>query len=226
MGFFDISLLLMIPAMILAAAAQAKITSTYRKYSQVPVSAGLTGAQVAQRLMAENGIRNVSIGEVPGNLTDHYDPRNKRLGLSWGVYGGTSVAALGVAAHEIGHALQDAQGSPLLRFRNAFAPVAQLGSNMAIPLVFIGLLLGWVGLAEIGIMFFMAVVIFQLITVPVELDASRKALTMLREGGYMQTAELTGAKKVLNAAALTYIASLVVALANLLRLVLLVRNDS
>lgn len=223
-GFWEYTILVMVPVMIFAGYAQNKIRSTYQRYSRVGTRSGLSGHETALRLLQDEGISGVPVREVPGDLTDHYDPRNRSLGLSSGVYRGRSIAAIGVAAHEIGHAKQHAHGNALLAFRNQFAPVAQIGSSLAIPLVFIGFFMGLAGLSQLGVILFSAVVIFQLITVPVEKDASRKALRMLEAGGYLDDSELAGAKRVLDAAALTYIASLVVAVAHLFRLMLLTRR--
>ncbi len=225
MGFWEYTILIMIPVMVFAGYAQNKIRSTYQRYSRVPTRNGLTGYETALRLLQDEGISGVPIREIPGDLTDHYDPRNRSLGLSRSVYRGQSIAAIGVAAHEIGHAKQHARGNALLAFRNQFAPVAQIGSSLAIPLVFIGYFLGLAGLSQFGVVLFSAVVVFQLITVPVEKDASRRALRMLQSGGYLDATELAGAKRVLDAAALTYIASLVVAVAHLFRLMLFTRRS-
>lgn len=215
----------MLPVMIFAGYAQQKIRRTYAQYSQVPAKRGLNGEMIARQLLQDNGITDVTIESTRGKLTDHYDPRNRTLRLSQGVSQGQSIAAIGVAAHEIGHAVQHNQKDWLLTFRNRFAPVVQIGSSMAIPLVLVGYFIGFVGLAKIGVFLFGLVVFFQLITVPVEKDASRKALIMLRDGGYLDETELFGAKRVLDAAALTYIASLIVAIAQLLRLLALTRDD-
>ncbi|QRN86238.1 zinc metallopeptidase [Clostridia bacterium] len=225
MTFWQISFFLMIPVMIFAGYAQRKISRTYKQYSQVPARRGISGEMVARNLLTDNGITDVSIERTKGNLTDHYDPRNKVLRLSTGVAQGQSIAAIGVAAHEIGHAVQHNQRNFLLAFRNRFAPIAQIGSSMAIPLVLAGYFIGFIGLAKFGVILFGLVVFFQLITVPVEKDASRRALLMLQNGGYLDETELVGAKRVLDAAALTYIASLLVAIAQLFRLMALTRDD-
>ena len=225
MSFWQISFFLMLPVMLFAGYAQRKISRTYAQYSQVPAKGGASGDAIARQLLRDNGITDVSVEITQGNLTDHYDPRSRTLRLSQGVSGGQSIAAIGVAAHEIGHAVQHNQRDWLLGFRNQFAPVAQIGSSMAIPLVLLGYFMNFVGLAKLGVVLFGLVVFFQLITVPVEKDASRRALAMLQNGGYLDETELVGAKRVLDAAALTYIASLLVAIAQLFRLLALTRDD-
>lgn len=225
MSFLSYTLIVMIPVMLFAAYAQNKIKRTYRQYEQMPVASNLSGEDTVRALLRENAIEGVSLDTVRGTLSDHYDPRTRTLRLSDGVAKGRSIAAVGVAAHETGHALQHQNKNALLVLRNRFAPAARIGSSLAIPLVFVGYFIGWLGLARIGVWLFGAVVLFQLITVPVELDASKKALAMLRTGDHLQGSELTGAKRVLDAAALTYIASLAVALAQLFRLLLLTRDD-
>lgn len=225
MSFLNYTLIVMVPVMLFALYAQNRITRTYRQYEQMPVASGMNGEETVRALLRENAIEGVSLETVQGRLSDHYDPRSRTLRLSRGVAQGRSIAAVGVAAHETGHALQHQDRNALLVLRNRFAPAAQIGSSLAIPLVFIGYFVGWLGLARLGVWLFGAVVVFQLITVPVELDASRKALAMLRAGDHLQGPELTGAKRVLDAAALTYVASLAVALAQLFRLLLLTRDD-
>lgn len=225
MSYWQFTMIILIPVMIFAGFAQNKIHRTVKQYEKVPTIKGLTGAQVASSLLREQNITDVSIHMISGSLSDHYDPRKKTLGLSKMVYSGNSIASIGVAAHEVGHAIQHHQGYGLLRFRSAFAPAAQIGSTMAIPLIIFGFIIQWIGLAKIGIVMFSTVVVFQLVTVPVESNASRRALHLLTEGGYLNQTEVNGAKKVLSAAAMTYIASLLVSIAHLLRLVMLVRND-
>ena len=225
MTFWQISFFLMIPVMIFAGYAQQKINRTYNQYAKIPIQNGLSGELVAERLLQEYQIEGVHIEMVRGKLTDHYDPRSRTLRLSQGVAHGSSIAAIGVAAHEIGHAMQHAQKDWMLSYRNRFAPVAQIGSSMAIPLVLLGYFIGFAGLAQFGVLLFGLVVVFQLITIPVEKDASKRALQMLSSGGYLNESELTGARRVLDAAALTYVASLVVAIAQLFRLMAIARND-
>lgn len=196
--------------------AQQKVKRTFAKYSQVPVRSGMTGAQAAAAVVRSSGLQGVEIREVPGRLTDHYDPRNRTLNLSPDVGAASSVAALGVAAHEAGHAVQDARNYLPMRVRQTFVPVASIGSSFAIPIIFIGLILGATGLTNIGLALFTLIVVFQLITLPVEFDASRRALVALSDGRLLEADELAGAKSVLSAAAWTYVAAFVAALSQLI----------
>ena len=219
--------LLIIPALILAVWAQAKVRSAYAKYSTVRTRAGITGAQVAAQIMRASNVNQVSIEPVAGEMTDHYDPTKKVLRLSEGVYDGTSIAALGIAAHEVGHAIQDAQGYAPMKLRALMYPISSLGSTLAFPLVFIGLIFNsgyssW--LISLGIWFFTAAVAFTLVTLPVEFDASRRAVKALTTGGYMSDEELAGVRKVLGAAAMTYVAAAATALLQLLRLIMIARS--
>lgn len=222
--FYDPTFILLIPAFLLALYAQFKVQSTFQRYLRVEASSRLTGAQVARELLNRNHLYDVPVEITPGNLTDHYDPRRKVLRLSPEVYHGRSLAALGVAAHETGHALQHAQEYIPLNIRNSLFPVASFGSSLAFPLFFIGLILGRGGvfLMDLGIILFSAAVLFQILTLPVEFNASSKALHMLESGGFLNRGgELAGARKVLNAAALTYLAATAMAVLQLLRLLLL-----
>jgi Zn-dependent membrane protease YugP len=196
--------------------AQRRVRTTFEKYSQVPVRSGMTGARAAAAVVRSSGLQGVEIREVPGRLTDHYDPRNRTLNLSPDVGQASSVAALGVAAHEAGHAVQDARNYFPMRVRQTFVPVASIGSSFAIPVIFVGLILGATGLTNIGLALFTAIVAFQLITLPVEFDASRRALVALDDGRLLQADELDGAKQVLSAAAWTYVAGFVAALSQLI----------
>jgi uncharacterized protein len=196
--------------------AQRKVRTTFAKYSQVPVRSGMTGAQAAAAVVRSSGLQGVEIREVPGRLTDHYDPRNRTLNLSPDVGQASSVAALGVAAHEAGHAVQDARNYLPMRVRQTFVPVASIGSSFAIPVIFVGLILGATGLTNIGLALFTVIVVFQLITLPVEFDASRRALVALSDGRLLEADELDGAKSVLSAAAWTYVAAFVAALSQLI----------
>lgn len=214
-------LIFVVPAMLLAFWAQFKVNSTYEKFSKVTNHKGITGAEVAVKILNLHGIYNVSVEQVAGKLTDHFDPRTNVIRLSSGVYSGTSVAALGVAAHETGHAVQHAKGYLPIKLRNMVVPVASLGSNLAIPLAILGLVLSMPVLIDAGIILFTAVVAFQFVTLPVEFNASRRAITVLNSEGILYDEELKGAKKVLSAAALTYVAAAAVALGNLLRLLAL-----
>ena len=217
--FFDTSyLIFVLPTLFLAMWAQAKVSSTYAKYGKIRSMRGITGAEVAERILRQNGVHNVTVERVAGNLTDHFDPRTNVIRLSETVYGSSSVAALGVAAHETGHALQHNQGYFPIKMRNAVLPVANLGSQAAFPLVLIGLLLSSGVMVDIGIILFGAVVLFQLFTLPVEFDASRRAIAVLDSEAFLEDDELKGAKKVLTAAAMTYVAAAATAIGNLLRL--------
>jgi Zn-dependent membrane protease YugP len=209
-------LLTMIVPLGLGLWAQRKVKRTFAQYSQVPVRSGLTGAQAAAAVIRSSGLQGVEIREVQGRLTDHYDPRSRTLNLSPDVGRASSVAALGVAAHEAGHAVQDARNYLPMRVRQTFVPVASIGSSFAIPIIFIGLLLGATGLTNVGLALFTAIVLFQLVTLPVEFDASRRALVALNDGRLLQADELDGAKSVLSAAALTYVAALVASVAQLI----------
>jgi uncharacterized protein len=196
--------------------AQGKVKRTFEKYSQVPVRNGMTGAQAAAAVIRASGLQGVEIHEVQGRLTDHYDPRNRTLNLSPDVGQASTVAALGVAAHEAGHAIQDARNYLPMRVRQTFVPAASIGSSFAVPIIFIGLIIGATGLTNVGLALFTAIVLFQLITLPVEFDASRRALVALRDGRLLETDELAGAKSVLDAAAWTYVAAFVAALSQLI----------
>lgn len=224
--FYDPTYILVIPALIFALIAQVMVKSTFSKYSQIQNRRGVTAAEVARKILDENGLYNVQIEHIGGELTDHYDPRTNVVRLSDSVYNSTSVAALGVAAHETGHAIQHSVGYAPIKIRNAILPAAQLGSQTAMPLVLIGLIfsrsLGF--LIDIGIIVYIAVVLFQLVTLPVEFNASRRALKIL-EGSYiLENDENKMAKKVLTAAAMTYVAALFSALTTLLRLFLISNN--
>jgi hypothetical protein len=220
----DPTFLLLIPAMILALYAQFKVKSTFDKYSKVASLKGLTGAEVGRKLLDSAGLRSVPVQSVAGELTDHYDPRDKTLHLSQPVHNSNSVAAIGVVAHEVGHALQDVQAYAPLAVRNNFVPVANLGSQLAIPLFFLGIILSYPLLMDIGIIAFSLAVAFQVITLPVELNASSRAIKLLSEGSYLTSEEIPMAKSVLSAAALTYIAATAMAVLNLFRLLML-RNQ-
>lgn len=222
--FFDYwYLVLVVPVLIASMIIQAKLKSTYNQYSQIRSRSGYTGAQIAEKVLRDNGIYNVRVERISGNLTDHYSPREGVIRLSEGVYGSTSVAALGIACHEVGHAIQHHKNYAPIELRNAFVPVANIGSMISWPLVLFGLILNFPGLVTLGIILFSSVAIFQLITLPVELNASKRALRAL-EGGVLDRAELQGTKRVLWAAAMTYVASLALSIANLLRLILITRG--
>jgi Zn-dependent membrane protease YugP len=196
--------------------AQFQVKSTFKRYSQVPVASGMTGAQAAEAVLRNAGVSGVGIRPVDGQLSDHYDPRSKTLNLSTDVGMEASVAALGVAAHEAGHAVQDARGYKPMQIRSTLVPAASLGSQLWIFPAFIGLILGSTGLVNVGLVLFLAVVLFQLVTLPVEFDASHRAVVALEGGGLLGPAELDGARKVLRAAALTYIAALAASIGQLI----------
>jgi uncharacterized protein len=196
--------------------AQNKVKRTFARWSEVPVRNGMTGAQAAAEVVRASGLPDVEIRAAQGRLSDHYDPRNRTLNLSADVGRSSSVAALGVAAHEAGHAIQDARGYTPMRIRQTFVPVASIGSSLAFPLIFLGFILGSLGLVNVGLALFTAIVLFQLVTLPVEFDASRRALVALSDGRLLAADELEGAKEVLSAAAWTYVAAFVAALAQLL----------
>ncbi len=224
MFVWDYTWFFLIPPLLLALFAQAKVRNAYARYSRVPASTRLTAAEVAANLLAEAGVRGVPVEKAPGQLSDHYDPRKRVLKLSEGVYGSNSLAALGIAAHETGHALQHHSGYGPLALRNIIYPVANLGSFLAFPLFFIGFLFSEKGpsiLMDLGILLYAGAVAFTVVTLPVEFNASKRALALLRERGYLHQEELNGAGKVLSAAALTYVASTAMAVMQLLRMIML-----
>ena len=225
-GFYwmDYTYILVVIGAIICLIASARMNSTFNRYQRVRSMSGMTGAMAAERILRDAGIHDVQVQHVSGNLTDHYNPMNKTLSLSDSVYNSTSVAAVGVAAHECGHAIQHANGYVPLRVRGAFVPVANIGSNLAWPLIIIGLIFrGSMSsvLIQAGIIMFSLAVLFQLITLPVEFNASHRALVTLEEQGILYDDELNGARKVLRAAALTYVAALLMSALQLLRYVLI-----
>ncbi|MDL4840818.1 zinc metallopeptidase [Aquibacillus rhizosphaerae] len=211
-----IALLLIIPLW-----AQSKVKSTYKKYSKVATSSYMTGAQVARKILDENGLYNVTIEETRGTLSDHYDPRKKVVRLSTNNFHGHSMAAAAIAAHEVGHAIQDAEAYAFLRFRHSLFPIASLGDKMSFILIIAGALLDLMNLVLIGVIFMAFAVLFQLVTLPVEFDASNRAMGQLVSSGVIRNNEERQTKKVLNAAALTYVAAAMVAVAELIRFVLM-----
>ncbi|MBN2012405.1 zinc metallopeptidase [candidate division KSB1 bacterium] len=219
--FSPIEIMLLVPAFLFAMYAQFKVRNTYEKYRNVPSVKGMTGAQVATQILRSNNIYDVDVEQTPGQLSDHYDPRSKTLRLSDEIYSSSSVAALGIAAHEAGHAIQHNTGYAPLQWRHGLFPVASLGSNLALPLFIIGLFMRSGILMDIGIWFFAGAVIFQLVTLPVEFNASSRALVQLENGGLLNGNEISSARNVLNAAALTYVAAAAVALMHLIRLLVL-----
>jgi len=220
--YIDPTYVLVLIGVILSLAAQAKVRSTFNKYSQVRSISGMTGAEAAQILLNRAGIFDVRIEYISGSLTDHYDPRRKVLRLSDSVYGSNSIAAIGVAAHECGHAIQHQHAYAPLMFRNSLVPIANFGSAIAWPLILIGLLFGGSQtLIDLGIILFSTAVLFQLITLPVEFNASRRAIQKLGESGILYGEELNYSKKVLSAAALTYVAAAATSILQLFRLIIL-----
>lgn len=222
--YFDPSFIILIPALILSMYAQWKVSSTFRRYQAVRASKGISAAEAARALLDRSSARGVPVEHVAGELSDHYDPTTKTLRLSDSVYSSSSIAALGVAAHEVGHAIQDSDGYGMLKFRNSFVPVANLVSTASMPLFFIGLLASLEPLIYLGIILFCGVVLFHIITLPVELNASSRALAMLGSTGMLSRDELEGAKGVLSAAALTYIAATAMAILQLVRLLVIARG--
>jgi len=218
---YDPTFILLIPAIILALYAQFKVQSTYARMSEVKSSKGLTGAEAGRKLLNNAGLSSVEVGHSTGTLTDNYDPRDKTLHLSDGVYDNDSIAAIGIVAHEVGHAVQDSKAYVPMKIRAGLVPAASIGSNMAIPLFFLGLIFGSTKLMDLGIIFFSLAVAFTLITLPVEFNASKRAIAMLSDGNYLTKDEVPMAKKVLDAAALTYVAATAMAVLNLMRLLAL-----
>lgn len=220
--YYDIYyIILVLPMVIFSLIASVKVKSAFKKYSGVRSVRGLTGAQAASEVLRFYGINDVKIEHVSGELTDHYDPKANVIRLSDKVYNSTSVASIGVACHEAGHAAQYAQGYVPVKLRSVIYPACSIGSKIGIPIAILGLIFSFNFLVTLGIAFFGLAVFFQLVTLPVEFNASRRAVKVIDEMGILQTEELKGTKKVLTAAALTYVASLAVSVANLLRLILL-----
>ena len=219
---FDRTYLLVLVAAIFSMWASARVNSTYSKYAKVRSMQGLTGAEAAQRILYYAGLSNIRVEHVSGNLTDHYDPKSKVLRLSDSTYSSASVAAIGVAAHECGHAIQDAEGYSPLRLRSTLVPAANLGSRLGIPIILLGVLLGSnYTLVQVGIWVFSLAVLFQLVTLPVEFNAYNRAMRILGDRGMLGQEELGMCKKVLSAAAMTYVAAAASSIIQLLRLVLL-----
>ncbi|HSR04764.1 MAG TPA: zinc metallopeptidase [Proteiniclasticum sp.] len=221
--YFDSTMLLLIPAIILSLYAQSKVKSTYNIYSREGLQSGMTGAQVARMVLDRSGLQNVEIERVAGNLTDHYDPRTKVLRLSDEVYSRPTIASAGVAAHEAGHAIQDQMEYAPLKLRSFMVPFASFGSKFSMIIIIVGLIFRFVGLIDLGIILFSMVVLFQLFTLPVEFNASSRALAVLGEYQILSVEEVPKAKKVLDAAALTYVAAAFSSIMTLVRL--LVHRD-
>lgn len=229
--YYDWTYILVLIGVLICLAASGRVRSVFSQYSRVRSHSGMTGREAAERILHRNGIYDVQVIHIPGNLTDHYNPGNKTLGLSDTVYNSSSVAAIGVAAHECGHAVQHATGYAPLSIRGALVPVANFGSAMAWPLILIGLLMNGqtaVMLINLGIILFSAAVLFQIVTLPVEFNASNRAVKVLESSGMLYPEEVSSVKKVLGAAALTYVASAASMILQLLRLVIIggrKRND-
>ena len=223
-SMFDSTYLLVIIGMLLAGWASSRVKSSFNKYNDLETEKRIAGKDAAQLILQGAGIHNVRVEPIRGQLTDHYDPQNKVLRLSEATYASTSVAAVAVAAHECGHAVQDAQNYGFLRLRAALVPVVNIGSQAAMPLIFIGLLMQWMGLVKLGIFAFTLVLLFQIVTLPVEFDASKRALQILEGQGVFSMAELPGARKVLRAAAFTYVAAAISTALQLFRLILISRR--
>lgn len=222
--FFGIDItyiIFIIPALLFGIWAQISVQSAFSKYSRVPSARGYTGAEVAKLLLEQNGIYDVTIRHISGSLTDNFNPREKTLNLSDDVYNSTSVAAIGVAAHETGHAIQHAVGYRPIKWREAIIPVTQLGSWAYFPIIILGIVFSSQTLVNVGILLFATIALFQLVTLPVEFNASNRAIATLENNGILYGNEITGAKAVLRAAALTYVAALVSSLAQLLRLLVI-----
>lgn len=217
-------LILVVPTIVIALIAQFRVTSAFKKYSKYNTKHGLTAAEITRRILNENGLFDVSVQRVSGNLTDHFDPKNKVIRLSDSVHDSTSIAAIGVAAHEAGHAVQHATNYLPIKIRNSLVPVANFGSSIAPFLIIMGILLSFEGLTWIGIILYSTIALFQLVTLPVEFNASSRAIKTLSSMMILDDTESRGARKVLSAAALTYVAALLTSIANLLRFVLLARG--
>lgn len=224
MFYWDWTMILVIPGLLLGLWAQMRVSSAFRKYSAVHARSGMSAEDVARSMLNQAGCGNVSIRTVSGNLTDHYDPRNNTLRLSDGVYGSSSVAAIGIAAHECGHAMQQHEGYAPLMLRSALVPVVNLGSNLYFPIFLLGLLFSWEPLIYVGIACFALTLVFSLVTLPVEFNASGRALRVLDQQGYLSSEEMDGARAVLNAAAMTYVAAAISSLLQLVRLLIIARD--
>lgn len=222
--FYDPTFLLLIPALIFSMWAQFRVKSTFARYSEIGARRGITADQVSRTLLDKFGLQNVRVERIAGQLSDHYDPSNKVLRLSDSTAGNNSIAAIGVAAHEVGHALQDKEDYAFLRIRNSIVPVVNIGSMLSMPLFIIGLIMGSLNLLNLGIALFCGVLVFHLVTLPVEFDASARALRLLSGTGLLASDEIGGAKAVLNAAALTYVGALIMTVMQLVRLLVL-RNS-
>ncbi len=220
-GFDIYYFILIIPALLFGLWAQSQVNANFQKFSRIGTMRGMTGAQAAEYILQQNGIYDVQIRHVSGHLSDNFNPRNKTINLSDSVYNSTSIAAIGVAAHEAGHAVQHAVNYTPIKIREMIIPVTQIGSWLYLPIIMVGFLFSSQALVNVGILLFSTLAVFQLVTLPVEFDASGRAIRTLESSGILYGEEITGAKKVLRAAALTYVAALVSSLAQLLRLILI-----
>ena len=223
--YFDPTMLIVLPAIILSLWAQINVKSTYSKYSQLKTRSGVTGFDAARRILDANGLYDVSIEMIPGDLTDHYDPKANVIRLSNAVYSSTSAAAVGVASHEAGHAVQHAVGYAPIKLRTAVIHVSRFGSMAAMPLFLLGLIMAFQPLMYVGIIFYSLAMVFQLVTLPVEFNASRRAMEALTDSGRFSSDELRASRKVLSAAALTYVAALASSLLSLLRLIVIANGS-
>lgn len=221
---YDPTFIILIPGLLLALWAQIMVQSNFSRYSQVRSHIGMTGVELARFILDSAGLYDVKIEAIPGSLTDHYDPRAKVVRLSQATYASDSIAALGVVAHEIGHAIQHANNYVPIVIRNAIAPIASFSSNLAWIFFLVGLFTGAIGIARFGILLFLAVVLFSIITLPVEFDASRRAMQILKQNLMMPNSELKGVKAVLSAAAMTYVAATLMAILQLVRMILITRS--
>ena len=224
--FFDYTIILLIPALLFGLYAQFKVSSTYKKYSQVKNARGYTAAEVARKILDDNGLYDVAIVKIAGNLTDNFNPKTKTVSLSETVYNSQSVAAIGVAAHECGHAVQHAEGYTPIKIRSALVPVTNFGSTFGFIILAIGLLFGNYSIAMIGVLLYSLMAVFQAVTLPVEFNASNRALKTLASHYILEDDELKMSKKVLSAAAMTYVSALVSTLATILRLLLIVGSGT
>ena len=222
--YFDPTMIILLPAILLSLYAQIKVKSTYSKYSRINNMNGLTGFQVARLMLDEAGLSYIPVEMISGELTDHYDPRSKVLRLSSKVYSDSSIASVGVAAHEVGHAIQHAEEYAPIKIRNAIVPAVNFGSSFSMILFIVGLVLSATPLIDLGILLFSATVIFQIVTLPVEFNASHRAIEIIKRRNFLYDKEVKGAGKVLRSAALTYVASALMAILQLVRLIA-IRND-
>ena len=225
MYFYDPTYILVIIGVVLTLIVQAYLTSTFSKYEKIASRSGLTASEACRKILDSNGINYVQIGHVAGNLTDHYAPTKKELNLSDTTYNSRSIASIGVAAHEAGHAIQDHRNMFLLNFQMTMVPVVNFASSLSLPIIIVGIILGMANLANIGVILFSATLLYQIVTLPIEFNASSNAITTLRETGLMDEAELAGVKKVLTAAALTYVAAVASTALQLLRFVILINGS-